>query len=586
MGTVVLWPADLATCEGTFYGWTRPLTCVVGVIPGSYINAGAILESAVVHSQWRGVRHMFSGDPTILGRCFVTRRAPPTLSFSDSRINLGSVQLVYYQRHKRQSMRFYSFNFSELDILPSQEAQKTLPVPSTDVHERSLKADFTRQTPRRGSALDGEVLSQVNLAHLFADIVDRQLGSAKLAPSSSLPGTPDLNRPGGRAADLRTSEKRTAASATIKRGAETFYTLSRMVSTTAEQFDVRYEQGVYVFGEVPYVYNDKARTVQSISKYIKFHNCVWLVLNDVIIGVAFGSFLCDNRFVFARWLHYGLETYLVDGMQRALLWLNNWPAGLKLNTELSQFYCHSLIGVVSVWGWLLGHAAPYFPALIWLIGVGGCCGMTVIVSLLSDTLSVLTVHLYICYYISATVFKQQLSLAGSLWNLFRGKRYNVLRNRIDTWDYDLDQLLLGTILFTLLAFLYPTVLTYYALSATARLAVIICHAMFDTVTALLNHFPLFALLLRVKDPLRLPGGVCIQTSRTGSLTLASQPAPLSSIFRHYAHLAGRLSTHYHPLRMLRQLASGRLLSPIPRASIRYSMIPTEPGHKGKDYSGR
>lgn len=31
------------------------------------------------------------------------------------------------------------------------------------------------------------------------------------------------------------------------------------------------------------------------------------------------------------------------------------------------------------------------------------------------------------------------------------------------------------------------------------------HAVFDTVTALLNHFPLFALLLRVKDPLRLPG---------------------------------------------------------------------------------
>lgn len=35
------------------------------------------------------------------------------------------------------------------------------------------------------------------------------------------------------------------------------------------------------------------------------------------------------------------------------------------------------------------------------------------------------------------------------------------------------------------------------------------HAIFDTVTALLNHFPLFALLLRVKDPLRLPGRWCL-----------------------------------------------------------------------------
>lgn len=99
-----------------------------------------------------------------------------------------------------------------------------------------------------------------------------------------------------------------------------------------------------------------------------------------------------------------------------------------------------------------------------------------IVSLLSDSLSLLTAHLYACYYISATVFSHQLGLAGSLWNLFRGKRYNVLRNRIDSWDYDMDQLLLGTILFTLLAFLYPTVLTYYALFATVSTLTLSLHS--------------------------------------------------------------------------------------------------------------
>ena len=53
--------------------------------------------------------------------------------------------------------------------------------------------------------------------------------------------------------------------------------------------------------------------------------------------------------------------------------------------------------------------------------------MTMIVSLLSDTLSLFTAHLYACYIISATVFRHQLSLAGSLWNLFRGtSQYHVL----------------------------------------------------------------------------------------------------------------------------------------------------------------
>jgi len=107
-----------------------------------------------------------------------------------------------------------------------------------------------------------------------------------------------------------------------------------------------------------------------------------------------------------------------------------------------------------------------------------------------------------------------------------GKRYNVLRNRIDSWEYDIDQLLFGTILFTLWAFLFPTILAYYALFAMVRLhdpfpisrvsyqpvfvtqmrfLTIFLHASMETLLALMNHFPLFALMLRAKDPWRLPG---------------------------------------------------------------------------------
>jgi len=35
-------------------------------------------------------------------------------------------------------------------------------------------------------------------------------------------------------------------------------------------------------------------------------------------------------------------------------------------------------------------------------------------------------------------------------------------------------------------------------------------ALLETVLALLNHFPLFSLMLKVKDPLRLPGGIYFQ----------------------------------------------------------------------------
>lgn len=127
------------------------------------------------------------------------------------------------------------------------------------------------------------------------------------------------------------------------------------------------------------------------------------------------------------------------------------------------------------------------------------------IALLSDLLSILTVHIYSFYLASARIYHWQLNILISLFHLFRGKKHNVLRNRIDSCDYDLDQLLVGTILFTLLFFLLPTVVVFYLNFAFARMIIISIKAVFDTLLSCLNHFPLFALMLRVKDPRRLPG---------------------------------------------------------------------------------
>jgi len=64
----------------------------------------------------------------------------------------------------------------------------------------------------------------------------------------------------------------------------------------------------------------------------------------------------------------------------------------------------------------------------------------------------------------APIITFRASLTGS-----QGKRYNVLRDRVDSWDYSIDQLVLGTMLFTLVAFLAPTVIVYYALFALVSL---------------------------------------------------------------------------------------------------------------------
>lgn len=89
--------------------------------------------------------------------------------------------------------------------------------------------------------------------------------------------------------------------------------------------------------------------------------------------------------------------------------------------------------------------------------------------------------------------------------LFPGKKWNFLRSRVDSVEYDVDRLFIGTLLFTILLFLFPTVLLYYIVFTSLRLLVLIAQSFLYGVVALLNSFPFFGLWLYFLRPERLPG---------------------------------------------------------------------------------
>lgn len=194
-------------------------------------------------------------------------------------------------------------------------------------------------------------------------------------------------------------------------------------------------------------------------------------------------------------------------MKQMVHWLMERPLGLKLNDDLAKFLGDLFLWVIDYWAHSMNSLRPHLPQIIYAIGVSSFAGASMPIALFSDMLSVLTIHILSFYITSARIYNWQLTIIISLFHLFRGKKRNVLRNRIDTCDYDLDQLLVGTILFTVLIFLLPTVLVFYILFASTRTVVITLKAALETILAFLNHFPLFALMLRVKDSRRLPGGI-------------------------------------------------------------------------------
>jgi phosphatidylinositol N-acetylglucosaminyltransferase subunit Q len=383
------------------------------------------------------------------------------------------------------------------------------------------------------------------------------------------------------------------------------------VSAAFQQIHIRLQQ----FSYYPTQYMLLRRRQQTWSSiptshtdYIRFYNSLWLVANDVIIGIAVGSYIIESHQRTASFLDALLSQYTISGLETMITWLMGWPAGLKLNGELAEFLGALSLWVIEYWNQTItALITPYLPTIVYFLGFSSFAGASMPIAIFSDLLSLLTLHIHSFYIASARIFHWQLTIIYSLFQLFRGKKRNVLRHRIDSCDYDLDQLLLGTILFTLLFFLLPTVVVFYLTFAFARMSIIVLKALLDTCLACLNHFPLFALMLRIKDSKRLPGGVHFtlraDTSSAMALcpprnahemsgedtdsdrspsgvvsyvNLSSIPLSLRQIFAQYAHLASRIRKHYLSPEVVFRLATGRFVPPLGRGEmygLQYSMLP-------------
>lgn len=117
--------------------------------------------------------------------------------------------------------------------------------------------------------------------------------------------------------------------------------------------------------------------------------------------------------------------------------------------------------------------SPFIERILWHVGLSACLGLTVALSILSDIIALLTFHIY-CFYVygarwvrspllsaldacgagrlpgwpgalalmppvSRRLYCLKICGLSSLWRLFRGKKWNVLRQRVDSCSYDLDQ---------------------------------------------------------------------------------------------------------------------------------------------------
>lgn len=152
---------------------------------------------------------------------------------------------------------------------------------------------------------------------------------------------------------------------------------------------------------------------------------------------------------------------ILEWSKEYLIWLMGVPWGIKLNTPLSQFLGTRYLYILDLWKLFYSefislYLSVFINLLLFLLPFG----VTLSITALHDFLKFLNLCLICFFIISNRIFTLQVSALKSFGRLFMGKKWNILRKRVDSCHYDITQLLVGTIIFTILLFLLPTVAMY------------------------------------------------------------------------------------------------------------------------------
>ena len=193
---------------------------------------------------------------------------------------------------------------------------------------------------------------------------------------------------------------------------------------------------------------------------------------DLVLGwLAVWAWNCWDG---AAILEQGASLYTFSSLRvtRDLLgWVMGVPAGLKLNYPLSLFLGSRCLYLLRLWeAFYRDFLSLYLPLFLRFIPVfASFFGLSLTLALFHDLFKFLNLC-HVCFFVfSSRLLSLQVSVLVSLSRLFRGKKWNALKNRVDSCDYNTNQLLLGTIVFTTLLFLLPTTIVFAALFLSLRI---------------------------------------------------------------------------------------------------------------------
>lgn len=159
----------------------------------------------------------------------------------------------------------------------------------------------------------------------------------------------------------------------------------------------------------------------NVFPVVWFGSLLCTMVVDIVVGLLIVSWLFSNGHNMRTTGFMMEKTDTVMELLSALLdWLKGAPAGLKLNKQFAEYLSTFFLYHVYLWQIYLSCIEPYLQIIISLIIMSGCFGVTFLLSLASDVLSLVTLHIYCFYVYAARLYYLQLQKLLALAKLFTG----------------------------------------------------------------------------------------------------------------------------------------------------------------------
>uniref|UniRef100_A0A1D1Y9G5 N-acetylglucosaminyl-phosphatidylinositol biosynthetic protein gpi1 n=1 Tax=Anthurium amnicola TaxID=1678845 RepID=A0A1D1Y9G5_9ARAE len=239
---------------------------------------------------------------------------------------------------------------------------------------------------------------------------------------------------------------------------------------------------------------------------------LWFHADDVLLGVS----------------HVACK--ITDNLLRSgCVWLMGVPAGFKLNTELAELLGLVSLNAIQIWSTLWFYMGCLFRCfLIGLASSGMLLGMTIPAALCIDMLKLATLHMAILHWLISFLYSQQIWALTSLWRLFRGQKWNPLRVRLDSYDYTVEQHVVGSLLFTPIMLLLPTTSVFYIFFTIMTSTISFICIVIEVAISIHHATPYAEIFMWMVSKRRFPSGLWFKITRDHVSHRSGEDSELSS----------------------------------------------------------